>query len=285
MNCKPNQCSTCHSATCGEKKPNGSQQQSGIERLATHQMNTINHVVAVMSGKGGVGKSSVTALLASELSRHGFKTGILDADMTGPSIPKMFGIKERPKADRNGIYPPASNSGIKVMSVNLLLAKEDDPVVWRGPVIAGAVRQFWSEVIWGKLDFLLVDLPPGTGDSPLTVMQSLPVNGVVIVSSPQDLAHMVVRKAIKMVKKLAIPIYGIVENMSYLQCPHCQEAIEIFGSRTKAQDNPEIPILGEAPLDPSLSRMCDEGVVEFYTSQWITKIAEGILAKTIKGKN
>ncbi|NLK51030.1 MAG: Mrp/NBP35 family ATP-binding protein [Syntrophomonadaceae bacterium] len=235
-----------------------------------------------MSGKGGVGKSSITALLAVGLSQEGFKVGILDADITGPSIPKMFGVKERPKVVNGGLSPVVTNTGIGIMSVNLLLEKEDDPVIWRGPIIAGAVRQFWSEVVWGNLDFLLVDLPPGTGDSPLTVLQSLPVQGVIIVSSPQDLAHMVVRKAVNMVKKMDLPILGIVENMSSLQCPHCKEIVEIFGHRSRTEDSfyEGMPMLGEVPIDPNLSRMCDEGVVEFYSNQLIGDLARKVLTST-----
>lgn len=262
-----NQCQSC-SANTTKKEVS----KLGIEKIKTNELNSIKYVLAIMSGKGGVGKSSVTALLASELARNGNKVGILDADVTGPSIPKIFGIKERPKVIQGGLYPVSTNTGIKIMSVNLLLEKEEDPVIWRGPLIAGAVRQFWADVIWGELDYLLVDLPPGTGDSPLTVMQSLPVNGIVVVSSPQELAHMVVNKAINMVEKLNVPICGMIENMSYMICPHCGEPIEMFGSRNKEVSYEGVPKLGEIPLDPTLSRMCDEGVVEFYTNKNVTEI-------------
>jgi len=284
MDCNISNCNSgsCQSNTCGMKnQPNQGRKTppSAIKNLDTHKSNSIKYVLAVMSGKGGVGKSSVTAILASELTRNGLKVGILDADVTGPSVPKMFGIKERPRIDKVGIYPPVSKSGIKIMSVNLLLENEDDPVIWRGPVIAGAVQQFWTDVIWGELDYLLVDLPPGTGDSPLTVMQSLPVHGVIIVSSPQDLAHMVIRKAIKMVKKMNISILGIVENMSRFACPHCGEAIEVFGSRPEVNDYEGLPKLGEIPLDPTLSRMCDEGLVELYDNSQNSKIIVNLLAQ------
>ena len=285
MNCNTAGCSSqCASGSCSANPPDarGKTSPSGVEKIATHHLNSIKHVIAIMSGKGGVGKSSITALLAVGLSQEGFKVGILDADITGPSIPKMFGVKERPKVVNGGLSPVVTNTGIGIMSVNLLLEKEDDPVIWRGPIIAGAVRQFWSEVVWGNLDFLLVDLPPGTGDSPLTVLQSLPVQGVIIVSSPQDLAHMVVRKAVNMVKKMDLPILGIVENMSSLQCPHCKEIVEIFGHRSRTEDSlyEGMPMLGEVPIDPNLSRMCDEGVVEFYSNQLIGDLARKVLTST-----
>jgi Mrp family chromosome partitioning ATPase len=288
VNCNISDCNSgsCpSSSTCGSKdqsnlgnKPKG----TSVNNIETHKLNSIKRVIAVMSGKGGVGKSSVTAILASELNRNGLKVGILDADVTGPSIPKMFGIKQRPLVNQTGMYPSISNAGIKIMSVNLLLEKEDDPVIWRGPVISGAVQQFWKDVIWGELDYLLVDLPPGTGDVALTVMQSLPVHGVVIISSPQDLAHMVVRKAINMTKKINIPILGIVENMSSFSCPHCKESIEIFGSQKEVNDYNGIPKLGELPLDPTLSRMCDEGLVEFYSNHLNSQIVEKLLVQVEK---
>ena len=188
----------------------------------SHPLNNVKHVIAVMSGKGGVGKSTVTSLLASALKQKGYKVGILDADITGPSIPKLFGVKKPPEGTEAGILPVRSKGGVEIMSINLLLPQEDEPVIWRGPVISGVIKQFWEEVIWGDLDYLLVDLPPGTGDAPLTVLQSLPLNGVVIVTSPQDLANMVVRKAVNMAKKMDMKILGLVENMSFIECPGCQ---------------------------------------------------------------
>lgn len=286
MDCDISKCNSgCPSAsTCGMSQPKPKNTGSAPQKLATNEANAIKYVLAVMSGKGGVGKSSVTALLASELTRKGHKVGILDADITGPSIPKLFGVKERPSVNKAGFYPPVSKSGIKIMSVNLLLQNEDDPVIWRGPVIAGAVQQFWTEVTWGELDFLLVDLPPGTGDSPLTVMQSLPVNGIIIVSSPQDLAHMVIRKAIKMVKKLQVPILGVVENMSHFSCPHCGKDIEVFGGLPETKVYEGLPKLGEISLDPTLSKLCDEGLVEFYVSSQNAKLTENLLQE-INAKN
>jgi len=229
-----------------------------------HEMNRIKHVIAVMSGKGGVGKSTVTALLAAAIRKKGLKVGILDADITGPSIPKLFGIKENPDVTEFGIIPVRSSGGIEIMSINLLLPSEDEPVIWRGPIISGAIKQFWGEVIWGDLDYLLVDLPPGTGDAPLTVMQSLPLDGVVVVTSPQELAKMVVRKAIKMAEKMSIPLLGIVENMSFLECPDCGKKIFPFGEGKTALMAQEfkIPLLGVLPLQANISSLADQGRIE-----------------------
>ncbi|MDD3653804.1 MAG: Mrp/NBP35 family ATP-binding protein [Desulfotomaculaceae bacterium] len=239
-----------------------------IEKLTGNEFSRIKTVIAVMSGKGGVGKSSVTSLLACEFKKKGHVVGVLDADITGPSLPRMFGV--RGMAENNGqvLFPLSSNSGIKVMSLNLLTPNEDDPVIWRGPVIAGAVKQFWTDVAWGDLDYLFVDLPPGTGDVPLTVMQSLPLNGVVIVSSPQDLAVMIVSKAIKMAHIMNIPILGLIENMSGIICPHCGEKFELFGPSQGQEISKkfQIPFIGSLPVDPRLSRLCDQGKVEEYNS-------------------
>jgi Mrp family chromosome partitioning ATPase len=256
-------------STCEEKQNgscNGDGSKCGIEKLPENDNSRIRNVVAVMSGKGGVGKSSVTSLLACTFSKKGYKVGVLDADITGPSLPRMFGIKGM--ADSNGfaILPPVTSTGIKIMSLNLLMPNEDDPVIWRGPILAGAVKQFWTDVAWGEIDYLVVDLPPGTGDVPLTVMQSLPLNGLIIVSSPQDLAAMIVRKAINMARHMNIPILGLVENMSGAVCPHCGEDLQLFG-RGRGQEMAEkygIPFLGSMPVDPKLSQLCDEGKVEYY---------------------
>ena len=238
-----------------------------VER-SPQELNEFDRVVAVMSGKGGVGKSLVTALLAIALTRQGYEVGILDADLTGPSIPKMFGLKTRPSGGEGGILPVETRSGIEVMSLNLLLPHEDDAVIWRGPLLAQAITQFWKEVLWGKLDYLLLDLPPGTADVPLTVMQSLPLSGVIIVSTPQDLAAMVVRKAVHMARKLGIHILGVVENMSYLEIPETGKRIEIFG-RSKGEEmakEAEAPLLGQLPIDPQLAELCDAGEIERYNS-------------------
>lgn len=256
-------------SSCEEKKNgscNGDGSKCSIEKLPENDNSRFSNVIAVMSGKGGVGKSSVTSLLACAFSKKGSKVGVLDADITGPSLPKMFGIKGM--ADSNGfaIIPPITSTGIKIMSLNLLIPNEDDPVIWRGPILAGAVKQFWTDVAWGDLDYLIVDLPPGTGDVPLTVMQSLPLNGLVIVSSPQDLAAMIVRKAIKMARQMNIPILGLVENMSGAVCPHCGQEIPLFGHGhgKEMAEKFGIPFLGSLPVDPKLSQLCDEGKVENY---------------------
>lgn len=251
-----------------ERKDAGSPENkaSGIEKLAQPEKSNINHTIAVMSGKGGVGKSSVSALLAVSLARQGYSVGLLDADITGPSIPKLFGLTINAEVTGDKIVPAYTRLGLKVISLNLLLPHEDDPVVWRGPLIGGAVKQFWTDVLWGEIDYLIVDLPPGTGDAPLTVLQSLPLNGLVIVSSPQDLAVMVVKKAIKMARMMNVPILGLVENMSSMQCPHCGEAIELFGI-SKAEEVAKatgLKLLGRLPLDPDLSRLSDKGLIEDY---------------------
>jgi Mrp family chromosome partitioning ATPase len=255
--------------------------QGGTERQTplAEQMNDIAHTVAVMSGKGGVGKSSVAAQLAVALRRKGLRVGILDADITGPSIPKMFGLHDRPTVSPIGLLPAESKTGIKVMSINLLLQSEQQAVIWRGPLIAGAIRQFWSEVFWRDLDYLVIDLPPGTSDASLTVMQSIPLNGILMVTSPQVLAGMVVGKAAQMALQLNIPLLGLVENMSYATCPKCGERIEVFGPSQAAQTARAIgaPLLGRLPIDPELAGRCDEGEIEDYAGKAFQGIAEQLL--------
>lgn len=266
--------SQCES--CGEKNDQCSTDTCDkIQKLPQNEFNEIKHVIGVMSGKGGVGKSSVTSLLAVGLKQQGFKVGILDADITGPSIPKVFGISKRPKEYNNYLLPVESSTGIRIMSINLLLPSEDDPVIWRGPILAGAVKQFWTDVAWGRLDYLIVDLPPGTGDVPLTVMQTLPLDGVVVVTSPQELALMVVRKAIKMVGQLDVPVLGMVENMSYLKCPDCGKEINVFGpSRAREVAETEgIKLLGVLPIDPRLAELSDRGRVEDYQTEVFSKLS------------
>ena len=240
----------------------------GAGEALAKPFNQVGKVIAVMSGKGGVGKSLVTGLLALALAREGKRVGILDADVTGPSIPKMFGLHERPAGTPFGIMPVRSRLGIEVMSINLLLEREDEAVIWRGPLLAGAIKQFWEEVAWGDLDYLLVDLPPGTADVPLTVMQSLPVAGVVIVSSPQDLAGMVVRKAVRMVGQMSVPILGVVENMSYFVCPDNGKSYEVFGPSRGEElaAAAGAPLLGRLPIDPEAAGLCDAGRIEDYDS-------------------
>ncbi|MGE5380761.1 MAG: Mrp/NBP35 family ATP-binding protein [Methylocystaceae bacterium] len=242
--------------------------------------NDIKKVIAVVSGKGGVGKSSVSALIATNLVSRGLKVGVLDADITGPSIPRIFGLTgAKMQASEYGIIPPVSSSGIKVMSINLFLANEDDPVIWRGPMIAGAVNQFWGETDWRDLDYMIVDLPPGTGDVPLTVMQSLPLSGAVIVSSPQELSLMVVKKAIKMASKLNVPLLGLVENMSYAICPHCGDKFELFGQNQghAVADEARIPFLGSLPWDKQLNTFMDSGEIEKYDSSEVETVVNRLL--------
>jgi Mrp family chromosome partitioning ATPase len=253
----------------------GGAEQAGV----AEPRNDIRHVIAVMSGKGGVGKSLVSSLLAVALRRQGQQVGVLDADITGPSIPKMFGVKESPRMGPLGISPAWTKNGIAVMSINLLLPNEDLAVVWRGPLISGAIKQFWGDVFWGKLDWLIVDLPPGTSDASLTVMQSLPVSGVVLVSSPQGLAGMVVRKAAQMAQFLAVPILGLVENMSYFVCPDTGQKFEIFGP-SHAEETAQrlgIPLLGRLPINPQIARLCDLGAIEDYPGEEFAPIVERLL--------
>ena len=248
--------------------------------------NEINHVVAVMSGKGGVGKSSVAALLAATLRRQGQRVGLLDADITGPSIPRMFGLSGAPSTTPLGILPVESSSGVKIMSINLLLPSEDEAVIWRGPLISGAIKQFWGDVFWDRLDTLVIDLPPGTSDATLTVMQSIPLSGVVLVTSPQDLAGMIVRKAARMAQQLKIPVLGLVENMSHVLCPDCGKRIEVFGpsQAEKTAQALGIPLLGRIPLDPELAKLCDSGQVEAYSSDVFDPIAAEIAERVPEGK-
>jgi Mrp family chromosome partitioning ATPase len=250
------------------------------EKPLAERMNEIGHVVAVMSGKGGVGKSSVAAMLAVALRRQGKRVGVLDADITGPSIPKMFGLHDRPQGSPLGLLPPETKTGIKVMSINLLLQSEEQAVIWRGPLIGGAIQQFWSEVFWRDLDYLIIDLPPGTSDASLTVMQAIPLNGVLMVTSPQDLAGMVVRKAAQMAIQLNIPLLGLVENMSYALCPKCGERIEIFGPSKAAETGRQIgaPLLGQLPLDSALSTLSDLGRIEDYPAEAFAPIADMVVA-------
>jgi Mrp family chromosome partitioning ATPase len=249
-------CSTC-SAKCSDRKPD-----SLIE--PTNELNNIKKVIGVVSGKGGVGKSMVTSLLSVAMRKEGKEVAILDADITGPSIPKAFGINDRAEGNDLGIFPAITKEGIKLMSINLLLEDATAPVVWRGPVIAGAVKQFWSDVIWNDVDYMFVDCPPGTGDVPLTVFQSLPLSGIVIVTSPQDLVSMIVKKAYKMAEMMNIPVLGIVENMSYIQCPDCGKKVHLFGEgKTQTiADELGVPLLAQLPINPDMAVMVDNGCIE-----------------------
>ncbi len=265
-------CSTC-SQNCGERKP-----ESLIEK--PHKLSQIKKVIGIVSGKGGVGKSMVSSLLAVNMNRKGYRTAILDADITGPSIPKAFGVNGRAMASEEGIFPAETSTGINVMSVNLMLENDTDPVVWRGPVIAGVVKQFWTDVIWGDVDFMFVDMPPGTGDVPLTVFQSIPVDGIVVVTSPQELVSMIVGKAVKMAGLMNIPILGLVENMSYAECPDCGKKINVFGQSKldEVAKQYELDILGRMPINPKLAAACDKGAIELYAGDWLDAAADKIEA-------
>ena len=244
----------------------------------TNAFNSIKKVIGVVSGKGGVGKSLVTALLAVLMNRKGYTAGILDADITGPSIPKMFGINRRAHSNELGILPERTAGDIPVMSINLLLEQPDMPVIWRGPIIAGAVKQFWTDVLWGDLDFLFIDMPPGTGDVPLTVFQSIPLDGVVIVTSPQELVSMIVKKAYNMAKEMHIPVLGVVENMSYVQCPDCGKRIDIFGQShlEETADALGVPVLGRMPMDPQIPALSDKGEFERYAGDALNGAADAL---------
>ena len=260
-------CSSCSSAgSCSSEScegcPSSKQPQSFQEKL--NEYSSVKKVIGVVSGKGGVGKSFVTASLATAMRKKGYEVGILDADITGPSIPKMFGVHGPAMGSEMGILPIAVEDGTKIMSINLLMEDEEAPVIWRGPVIAGTVKQFWSDVVWGDLDYLFVDMPPGTGDVPLTVFQSLPVDGIVIVTSPQELVQMIVKKAYNMAGMMDIPVLGVVENYSYLKCPDCGKEIKLFGESHIDEVASELAmqVLGKMPLDPAYAELADEGL--FY---------------------
>jgi len=257
----------------------GGEQYEGL----AEKLNHVKHVIAVMSGKGGVGKSLVAGLLATSLRRSGYQVGVLDADITGPSIPKMFFPNgARPGSSPLAILPAETRTGIRVMSINLLLESEDQAVIWRGPLISGAIRQFWTDVLWGDLDYLVVDLPPGTSDASLTVLQSLPISGVVLVTSPQDLSRMVVRKAAQMVQQVEVPLLGLVENMSYFTCPDTGKQHEIFGPSHAELMAARlgVPFLGRLPIDPRIATLCDAGQIEFYAAEAFQQVAERIAELT-----
>lgn len=267
----------CNSTSCTKESCEGCPSKKPQSMLVDmNKDSSIKHVIGVVSGKGGVGKSFVTASLANQMAQKGFKVGILDADITGPSIPKMYGIHGPAQADDNGIYPMTAKNDIKVMSVNLLLPQEDEPVIWRGPILANMVKQFWSDVIWGDLDYLFVDMPPGTGDVPLTVFQSLPVEGIVIVSSPQDLVKMIVKKAYKMAQMMNIKVLGVVENYSYVLCPDCGKQIKIFGESHIDEIAAELDmeVLGKMPINPLYAEAADQGAFHAVDNEYVEKAVE-----------
>ncbi len=265
-------CSSC-AKNCGERR----EPQSFIEPL--HKGSNVKKVIGIISGKGGVGKSLVTGLLAARFAKT-CSTAVLDADITGPSIPKMFGVKERATGSEDGLNPVVTATGIKMMSVNLLLEDESSPVIWRGPVIAGVVKQFWGEVIWGDVDYMFVDMPPGTGDVPLTVFQSIPLDGVIVVASPQELVSMIVGKAVTMANMMNIPVLGIVENMSHVVCPDCGKKIYLYGKShvSEAAEEYGLEVLGSVPVDPVIAECCDRGSVEMLEENWLDKAAEKIIS-------
>lgn len=265
-------CSTCGKDCNTRKEP----KVDFTERL--HDMSSVGKVIGVVSGKGGVGKSLVTSLLAVLMNRRGHHVAIMDADITGPSIPKAFGITAKATGTEFGLYPNKSKLGIDIMSINLLLENDTDPVVWRGPIIANTVKQFWSEVIWANVDYMFIDMPPGTGDVPLTVFQSIKVDGIVIVTSPQELVSVIVSKAVKMAQMMHIPILGIVENMAYYKCPNCNEEHAIFGTGNieKVASKYNLDIIARIPIDAKLAKACDNGMIELYDGDWIDGIANSL---------
>ena len=265
-------CSSCGQKDCGSRE---------IPKEQLNEFSRVKKVIGIVSGKGGVGKSLVTSMMASATNKRGFNTAVLDADITGPSIPRMFGIKEHALGDgKNHIFPCRSSNGVDIMSINLLLESDTDPVVWRGPVIAGVVKQFWTEVVWKEIDYMYVDMPPGTGDVPLTVFQSLPVDGIIVVTSPQSLVSMVVAKAVRMAELMNIPILGIVENMSYFTCPECGREIKVFGDShvEEIATTYGIPLLARLPIDPAAAAACDSGKVESIDTAPIQPALDKILS-------
>ena len=265
---------THDSSTCSSNC--ASRQQPEDFHEAPHALSSIKKVIGVVSGKGGVGKSMVTSLLAVTMKRRGLNTAILDADITGPSIPKIFGLKDKAEGDENGIYPVRTKTGIDVMSINLLLENETDPVVWRGPVIGGTVKQFWTDVIWHNEDIMFIDMPPGTGDVALTVFQTIKLDGIIIVTSPQELVSMIVEKAVNMAKLMDIPVLGLVENFSYIACPDCGKRIPLFGEShiEEVAEHFGLPVLGQLPIDPKLASACDKGLLELFEGDWLEYAAD-----------
>lgn len=263
-------CSSC-SEECSERQAENLIKQP-------HKGSNIKKVIGVVSGKGGVGKSMVTSQLAVLMKRKGYNTAIMDADITGPSIPKSFGVSGPANSNEEALFPSLTKNGIKLMSMNLLLENDAFPVVWRGPVISGAVTQFWTDVVWGDVDFMFVDMPPGTGDVPLTVFQSLPVDGIIVVTSPQELVSMVVEKAVNMAEMMKIPVIGVVENLSYVECPDCGKKINIFGEGKSEQEAVKhgLELLAKMPIDPQLASLCDKGEIEEFKGEWLGKAIDKI---------
>lgn len=267
---------SCSNSSCSKESCEGCQHAVQDFHENPHQLSQIKKVIGVVSGKGGVGKSLVTSLLAVAMNRMGYRTAIMDADVTGPSIPKAFGMTEKATGNEMGLYPVATKNGIEVMSINLLLENETDPVVWRGPVIGGTVKQFWTDVIWSDIDYMFIDMPPGTGDVPLTVFQTIAVDGIIVVTSPQELVSMIVEKAVKMAQMMNIPVLGLVENLSYFTCPDNGKQYKVFGDShiDEIASRYGLPILAQLPIDPSIAAACDAGKIEELDAPWMTQAAE-----------
>lgn len=274
----------CSDTECSKESCEGCEKNPKSFLETTNELNTIKRVIGVVSGKGGVGKSFVTAMLSILINRKGYNTGILDADITGPSIPKMFGLNRKAQGNELGLFPEKTHNDIRIMSINLLLPQDDAPVIWRGPLLANTVKQFWKDVIWGDLDFLFIDMPPGTGDVPLTVFQSIPLDGIVIVTSPQELVSMIVKKAYNMANQMNIPVLGIVENMSYVKCPDCGKEIKIFGESNLQETAKELGlnILGRIPIDPIMAGLSDKGQFERFSNDYLAEAAKEIESKFAK---
>lgn len=279
----PEKNTSCTESGCTRESCEGCSQNKKSMIEKTNDLNSIKKVIGVVSGKGGVGKSFVTAMMSVLMSRKGYKVGIMDADVTGPSIPKMFGIKDKAVGNELGMLPQKTKGGLELMSINLLLDDENAPVIWRGPIISGVVMQFWKDVIWGNLDFLFIDMPPGTGDVPLTVFQSIPLDGIIIVTSPQELVSMIVKKAYNMAEQMNIPVLGIVENMSYVKCPDCGKEINIFGESkvNTTADDLGTTVLGRVPIDPNIASLSDKGEFESFTADYLNAAAD-IIENIIK---
>lgn len=268
------QCSNCDKNECPYRRD-----QKGLKNdfaVELNKQSKVKRVIGVMSGKGGVGKSIVAAMIAVTMQRRGYRTAVLDADLTGPSIPKIFGIKGKAEIVDSNIYPMKSRTGIEIISINLLMDNESKPVIWRGPLLSNLVKQFWSDVVWGDIDFMFIDMPPGTGDIPLTVMQSFKIDGIIIVTMPQELVSMIVSKAINMAKEMNTPILGIVENMSYFECPDCHKAFNVFGESKleKISEEFNLKILAKLPINPEFASMCDKGTIEYFSGNWFDPLAD-----------
>jgi Mrp family chromosome partitioning ATPase len=274
----PEKAKSCNDTRCTKESCKDCEKKTDSLLEKTNEFNTIKKVIGIVSGKGGVGKSFVTAMLSVLMNRKGYNVGILDADITGPSIPKMFGLSKRASSSEIGIFPERTHNDIRVMSINLLLSKDDTPVIWRGPLVAGTVKQFWTDVLWGELDFMFIDMPPGTGDVPLTVFQSIPLDGIIIVTSPQELVSLIVKKAYNMARQMNIPVIGVVENMSHIVCPDCSKIIQLFGESRLDETAGELglEVLGKVPIDSAMAALSDNGIFERFENDYLSAAADRI---------